>query len=45
MRSDKKTIFIQTITPINRKGRGGKTTQKRLTKITNYFSKKEGLFK
>jgi len=27
---------MQTITLINQKGRGGKTAQKRLTKITNF---------
>jgi hypothetical protein len=32
---------MQTITLINQKGRGDKTTHKLLTKITNYFSKKE----
>lgn len=33
---------MQIIVLINQKGRVGKNTQKRLTKITNYFLKKEG---
>jgi len=35
MRSDKRIKLIQTISPINQKGRGRKTAKKRLTNTKN----------
>jgi len=32
---------MQTISPINQKGRGGKTTPKRLINVKDYFLKKD----
>jgi len=36
---------MQIIALINQKGRGGKTTSRRLTNILKYFFKKEGFLK